>query len=118
MLKSFVSDTSRRDLWNSAFIMVKRSSLPSLLEWGVRSARRRQASSSRMRREEKGGGESRGGERYLNHNLKISTRRLAKKKGEAEGTNHMRQWEFVCRMPGNEKDPSYHLGRMWFELNI
>ena len=58
---------------------------------------------SRMRREEKGGGESRGGERYLNHNLKISTRRLAKKEGEAEGTNHMRQWEFVCRMPGNEK---------------
>ena len=38
MLKSFVSDTSRRDLWNSAFIMVKRSSLPSLLEWDVRPA--------------------------------------------------------------------------------
>ena len=71
-----------------------------------------------MRREEKGGGESRGGERYLNHNLKISTRRLAKKEGEAEGTNHMRQWEFVCTMPGNKEDPSYYLGRMWFELNI
>ena len=113
MLKSFVFDTGRPvelRVYNGQEIKL---ALPPRM--GL-STRRRQASSS-MRREEKGGGESRGGERYLNHNLKISTRRLAKKEGE-EGTNHMRQWEFVCRMPGNKKDPSYYLGRMWFKLII